>query len=89
MDRAARIRRLLQAGFNPTHLEVRDESALHADHAAAMPEGQTHYHVIIAAPELQHMPRVAAHRLVKKALAEEFAQGLHALRIEIRMPAGP
>lgn len=80
--RAARIRDALTNEFSPTLLEIRDESHLHAGHAGVSPEGETHYSVTIRALALGGLNRVARHRAVNAALAEEFSSGLHALSID-------
>jgi len=78
-DLEARLREALQ----PTVLEVIDESASHAGHAGAGPEGYgTHFRVRIASPLFVGKPRVARHRLVYDALQLFIAQGLHAIAIE-------
>lgn len=73
----------LSANFAPTHLEVIDESSRHQGHAGARPQGESHFRVRIAAPALSGLSRVAQHRAVTDALAGEFADGMHALAIEI------
>ncbi|MDL9997640.1 BolA family protein [Variovorax sp. J22P240] len=78
-DLEVRLRDALQ----PTVLEVIDESASHAGHAGAGPEGYgTHFRVRIASPLFAGKPRVARHRLVYDALQLFIAQGLHAIAIE-------
>jgi BolA protein len=84
--RAQRIARLLEAGFAPTRLEVRDDSARHAGHAGARPEGETHFSVLLVSPAFAGLSRVARHRLVTAALAPEFGSGLHALSLTLRTP---
>ena len=73
----------LSANFAPTHLEVIDESSRHQGHAGARPQGESHVRVRIAAPALSGLSRVAQHRAVTDALADEFSGGMHALAIEI------
>jgi BolA family transcriptional regulator, general stress-responsive regulator len=84
--RAARIEAALRGAFAPTALEIVDESARHAGHAGARPEGETHYAVRIEAPAFAGMGRVERSRAVHAVLAEEFAQGLHALSLRVRGP---
>ncbi len=82
---AEAITQVLVAHFQPTHLEVVDDSASHAGHAGANGTGAgTHFTVTIGAPALQGLRRVAAHRLVYDALRDQFDQGLHALALHIR-----
>jgi BolA protein len=83
MSRRARIRAALEARFAPQSLEVIDESSLHAGHAGARPEGETHFRVRMRAAELTGLSRVARQRAVNDALAGEFSTGLHALALEL------
>ena len=81
--RADRIRSALTAAFSPLELEVADESHLHAGHAGARPEGETHFSVRISAPSLDSLPRVERHRAVNAVLKPEFDTGLHALSLKV------
>jgi len=86
--RAREIEQQLQARFQPSLLEVLDESASHAGHAGANAEGfGSHFRVRIASPAFDGKSRVASHRLVYDAMQNFFDQGLHALAIEIIKPA--
>lgn len=81
---AARIEQQLRERLSPTHLEVIDESALHAGHAGANAQGfGSHFRVRIASPLFAGKSRVARHRLVYDALQNFIDEGLHALAIEI------
>ncbi|RZL90336.1 MAG: BolA family transcriptional regulator [Variovorax sp.] len=80
---AADLEAHLREALHPTVLEVIDESASHAGHSGAGPEGYgTHFRVRIASPLFDGKPRVARHRLVYDALQLFIAQGLHAIAIE-------
>jgi BolA protein len=72
--------------FGPTALEVVDESHLHAGHAGARPEGETHFRVLIEAEAFRGRSRVDRHRLVNEALAEALAGPVHALAIRAEPP---
>lgn len=85
-SRAARIQDLVQAALSPTTLRVTDDSARHAGHAGARPEGETHYTVLVVSGRFAGLSRVARHRLVTDALATEFTDGLHALSLTLRTP---
>ena len=81
---ASRIEAQLRERLNPSHLEVLDESALHAGHAGANAQGfGSHFRVRIASPAFTGKSRVARHRLVYDALQNFIDKGLHALAIEI------
>jgi len=84
--REKRIRDLLTAAFNPEELEVTDDSARHAGHAGARPEGETHFNVRVVASAFEGMTRVQRQRAVNTALAPEFETGLHALSIRADAP---
>ena len=81
---ASRIEAQLRERLLPSHLEVLDESALHAGHAGANAQGfGSHFRVRIASPAFAGKSRVARHRLVYDALQNFIDEGLHALAIEI------
>jgi BolA protein len=82
-----KIQSALAQTFEPSFLEVINESRLHAGHnQEAAATGQTHFRIRIAAGKLAGLNRVAGHRAVNEALAFGFAEGLHALAIEIIRP---
>lgn len=83
---AATITQLLESAIKPMILEVVDDSAKHAGHAGARPEGQTHFTVVIVSDKFEGMPRVARHRMVYDALNPLFGEGLHALAITANTP---
>ena len=86
MSRSERIRDILSKSFQPTELDVKDESHLHAGHAGAQPEGETHYRVTIKSTAFSSMSRVQRHRAVMHALQPEFESGLHALAVTAEIP---
>jgi BolA protein len=89
MSRYERIKQALTAAFAPAALEITDESAKHAGHAAqkGVTGGETHYHITMVAAALTGQSRLARQRAVNAALAAEFSSGLHALSMTLRSPA--
>ncbi|MEM5515632.1 BolA family protein [Henriciella sp. AS95] len=87
-NRTTRIRESLTQVFAPERLEITDQSALHAGHAGASPEGETHFKVEIISEKFRGLSRVAMQREVNNALKSEFDSGLHALSIKAGPPAG-
>ena len=85
-ETAARIRAKLEAALAPSMLEIRDDSHLHAGHAGARPEGETHFALTIVAGSFAGQSRVARQRLVHAALAEELRDRVHALQLRILAP---
>ena len=70
--------------LEPVALELEDDSAAHAGHAGAA--AGSHYTVTIVATCFAGKARVARHRLVYDALAEEMRRGVHALAIRAYTP---
>ncbi len=87
--RAERITALLRERFAPARVQVVDESARHAGHAGARPEGETHFAVTVVAEAFRGRGRLARSRAVHEALGAEFAGGLHALSLTLRAPGEP
>ena len=85
-DRLSRIHDLLTEAFQPVELEISDDSAKHAGHAGASPEGETHYSVRIVSPAFEGLSRVQIQRTVMLALQQEFDTGLHALALKASAP---
>jgi stress-induced morphogen len=85
-SRAERLRLVLGQAFAPIVLEVADDSAKHAGHVGARPQGETHYSVLLVSRAFEGLPRVARHRAVHDLLEAEFAGGLHALALTLRTP---
>ncbi len=83
--RATIVDKLTRA-LEPAELEVIDESHLHAGHAGARKEGESHFRVRIVSPIFVGLGRVARQRLVYRALAEDMASDIHALAIDARAP---
>lgn len=84
-----RIEAKLTQAFAPQRLEVIDESHLHAGHAGARPEGETHFRVRVVSSAFSGVGRVDRHRKVNALLAEELAGPVHALAIDARSPEEP
>ena len=81
-----RIEAKLREKLAPTQLKVADDSHLHAGHAGARPGGESHFTVEIVSGRFAGLTRVARHRLVNEALAEELAGPVHALVIKAFAP---
>jgi len=73
--------RLTQA-FQPTELEVVNDSHRHAGHAGDDGSGESHFRVKIRAAGFAQMGRVERHRAVQKALGDLNTR-IHALALDI------
>ncbi|NCO22839.1 MAG: BolA family transcriptional regulator [Rhodobacterales bacterium] len=78
------IQARLHAAFQPTHLEVVDDSESHRGHAGHREGGETHFNVAISAPAFAPMSRVERHRAVHAALGADLIERIHALALDIR-----
>jgi len=76
----------LTAALAPLRLEVIDNSAQHAGHAGARPEGESHFKVIVVSKAFEGQNRVQRQRMVYAALAEEMAAHIHALELQTLAP---
>jgi len=76
----------LTAALSPEHLEVTDNSAKHAGHAGARPEGESHFAVVVVSSAFEGRNRVQRQRLVYDALSEEMANHIHALELKTLTP---
>lgn len=81
-----RIQEILQRDFQPVHLHIKDNSHLHAGHAGARPEGETHFHVTLVSAAFAGKSRVARQRAVNHALAELLETRIHALQLRTLTP---
>jgi len=85
LDRRGRIEARLAAEFDCSHLEVVDESHLHAGHAGAK-SGAGHFRVVIVSRRFEAAGRIERQRLVYAALADEMGPEIHALSMRTLTP---
>ncbi|MBW2230034.1 MAG: BolA family transcriptional regulator [Deltaproteobacteria bacterium] len=85
MDRRAHIEQKLRDRLEAVHVDVEDESHLHAGHAGAR-SGGGHFSATIVSARFEGLSKVAAQRLVYQALAEEMQGDIHALSLSIFTP---
>jgi BolA protein len=86
MRTADLITKKLTEAFTPQSLKVLDESHQHEGHAGHRPGGQTHFRVHIVADAFRGKSRVERHRMINTVLADELANGVHALAIHASAP---
>lgn len=83
---ARTIRQKLEAALQPAALDIVDDSARHAGHAGARPEGETHFNLRIVAAAFAGRSRIERQRLVYGILAEELKDRVHALALVTLTP---
>jgi len=82
MSVADEITERLSAAFQPSLLEVVNESHRHAGHSGDDGSGESHFRVTIRAPAFAEMGRLARHRAVQAALGD-LNKRVHALALDI------
>jgi len=80
------MRRKLAEALAPTRLAIVDDSARHAGHVGARPEGETHFTVEIVSARFAGLTRVARQRLVHRVLEAELQGRVHALALKTLSP---
>lgn len=86
MSVSSSIQQKLNEALMPVRLEVIDESHLHAGHAGARPQGESHFRVEIVSPRFAGKSRVDRQRMIYELLDDEFVNGLHALSLKALTP---
>ncbi len=82
MNLREHIERKLRQALAPAHLEVHDESHMHAVPAGA----QSHFKVVVVSEAFQGLPLIQQHRRINELLAEELAGPIHALALHTYTP---
>jgi BolA protein len=83
---AAEIEKRLRVALAPSHLEVRNDSALHHGHAGDDGSGESHFFVDVTAERFAGLSRVERQRAVNAAVADLLRDRIHALAIKARAP---
>lgn len=79
------IEKKLRNAFAPQHVEVINESHLHAGHQPGFDgTGESHIRIKIVAAVFDEMSRVQRHREINALVQEEIEGGLHAIAIDAR-----
>lgn len=82
MSRQQRIEEALRQKFEPSHLNVTNDSHRHS----VAPGSETHFTVLLVSDQFATLTRVERHRRIHDALAAELDAGLHALAIRALAP---
>lgn len=78
-----RVEAKVRGALAPEHLEVIDESTMHA-----VPEGaESHFRLLIVADAFEGKSAVQRHQAVYAVLAEEMRDHIHALGLQTLTPA--
>lgn len=83
---ATEMEMLLQAAFQPTRLNVINDSARHHGHSGDDGSGESHFTVEIESAAFEGQSRVNRQRMVNRALGDIPGQRVHALAIRAMVP---
>lgn len=72
------ITQKLNARFNPAHLEITNESYMHA----VPPGSESHFKVVVVSEAFEGERLVRRHQMVNEILADELAGAVHALAMQ-------
>ena len=86
---ANELRRRLEAALQPERIGIEDQSAQHAGHAGARPQGETHFRVVVVSGAFAGRSRVERQRLVYAAAADLLRTDIHALSVVALAPGEP
>lgn len=83
MSMQSQLEKKLSESLQPMHLEVINESYMHN-----VPEGsESHFKVVVVAEAFESRSRLARHRMVNEAVADEIARGIHAFAVNAMTPS--
>lgn len=81
MSVASSIEGKLAAACAPQHLELVNESHMHAG-----PATESHFKLVLVSPVFEGLSKVRRHQAVYRVLAEELAGPVHALALHLYTP---
>jgi BolA protein len=81
MQPADEIERKVMMALQPDHLQLCNESHLHAG-----PATDSHFKLVVVAVAFQGLNKVKRHQLVYRLLADELAGPVHALALHLYTP---
>lgn len=81
MSVAEIMKKKLTEALSPENMVLEDESYMHAGHAGANPQGESHFNLLIVSDKFEGISRVQRQRMVYDILAEELRDRVHALSL--------
>jgi len=85
-DLPDQILAILKAEFRPVHLELTDDSALHAAHQGPARSGGGHFKLVIVSAVFDRQKPLERHRSIYRVLAPWMQRDIHALQLEVWTP---
>ncbi len=82
MSTKEKILEILKQNFLIQHIEIEDDSHLHAGHAQAQKFGGGHFSVMIVSDNFEGKKIIERHRMIYDVLNAELKSSVHALAIK-------
>ena len=73
----------LEQNFDPSLLDVEDQSEMHRGHSGWNENGESHFHIRISSSFFSGLSRIKQHRAIYEALTKKLVNKIHAISIEI------
>jgi len=83
---AQEMRQLLTTAFEPTALEIVNDSATHRGHTGDDGSGESHFTILIESARFAGVSRLQRQRMVNAALGDIPGNRVHAVAIKARAP---
>ncbi|MBV7264689.1 BolA family protein [Erythrobacter ani] len=84
---AEEMQQRLEKAFEPSRLEIINDSASHAGHSGDDGSGESHFTIVIEADAFAPMNRLSRQRAVIAALGDIVGERVHAVAIKASAPA--
>jgi BolA family transcriptional regulator, general stress-responsive regulator len=83
-DRIKTIEDRLTLALQPSHLNIRDDSAAHAGHQSAKASGGGHFTVTVVSELFSGKTLIQRHKMVYQALEGMIGPDIHAIQINAK-----
>lgn len=83
---AQEMRQLLDAAFEPSSLEIINDSASHRGHTGDDGTGESHFTIVIESARFTGASRLQRQRMVNAALGDIPGNRVHAVAVKARAP---
>lgn len=84
---ATEIKEKLSTSLTPDHIEVMDESPLHAGHQGGGNSENSHFRVLVVSTQFEGMSLVDRHRKVYSVIGMGEGADIHALALQTLTPS--
>jgi BolA protein len=79
------ITQKLKTDLGATHVEIIDNSWMHAGHAGSA-SGGSHLAIVVVSPQFEGVPLMERHRRVHQLLKTEMETAIHAMELRVLTP---